>query len=395
MEQLYLIRYGEIGIKGKNRPLFEDKLVNNIREQLKRAEPNQLDVYKTYGRIYVRTDLEQEEVVARLQKVFGIVGICPTKRVALDMEEIKAACLELVNEQLATKKGLTSFKIIARRSNKGFELDSMELNRELGAHVLINTKDGRLEVDVHQPEIPVTVEIRSKYAFIYTQDLKGVGGLPLGVTGKAGLLLSGGIDSPVAGWMAMKRGVEIVPIYFHSFPFTSDRAKEKVIDLAEVLAQYQGEIDLHVVDFTAIQTEMNDKCPADLITIIMRRIMMDLAEKITARQEGKALITGESMGQVASQTLDSMYVTNLVPEMPVFRPLIGMDKLEIEKKAKMIGTYQTSIQPYEDCCTVFVPKTPETHPTKEQVLAGEEELEIEDLIQEAVENVEVISIVGE
>ncbi|OCL26425.1 tRNA 4-thiouridine(8) synthase ThiI [Orenia metallireducens] len=390
MKRLYLIRYGEIGLKGKNRFMFEDKLISNIIKTLKK-ESDELDVYKTYGRIYVETDLARDKVISKLQKVFGIVGIAPACEVELDVDQVKNASLEMVQEALP-KSGVTTFKVNARRNNKSFPLNSMELNRELGAHILINTEDGRLEVDVHNPELMVNVEVRKKAVYIYTQDIPGSGGLPVGVTGTAGLLLSGGIDSPVAGWMLMKRGVKIVPIYFHSFPFTSDRAKEKVIDLAETLATYQGETKLHVVHFTDIQTEMNDKCPAELTTIIMRRIMMRIAEQITLNNGGKSLLTGESMGQVASQTMESMYVTNMVPEMPVFRPLIGLDKVEIIEIAKRIGTYETSIQPYEDCCTVFVPEKPATKATPEDVEEGEKDLHIDDLIEKAIDEVEVITI---
>ncbi|TDX52302.1 tRNA uracil 4-sulfurtransferase ThiI [Orenia marismortui] len=390
MKKLYLIRYGEIGIKGKNRYLFENKLISNIIKALKNEDP-EVDVYKTYGRVYVETKIKEDKAIKKLKRIFGIVGIAPARKVDLDVDKIKDTCLEMVHNDLA-KEGTTTFKISARRNNKSFELDSMELNRELGAHVLINTEDGRLKVDVHNPEINVKVEIRADFAYIYTKDIAGSGGLPVGVTGKSGLLLSGGIDSPVAGWMIAKRGAKIVPIYFHSFPFTSDRAKEKVIDLAETLATYQGETKLHVVHFTDIQTEMNDKCPEELTTIIMRRIMMKIAERITLNNGGKSLITGESMGQVASQTMESMYVTNMVPEMPIFRPLIGLDKVEIIARAKEIGTYETSIEPYEDCCTVFVPKSPETKPTPKQIAIGEKNLEIEDLIQKAIDEVEVINI---
>ncbi len=390
MSNLYLIRYGEIGIKGKNRYLFENRLLANIRKTL-REEGKELEVYKTYGRVYVETDLAREKVINRLEKIFGIVGIAPARRVELDVKEIKRASLEMVEAALP-KQGTTTFKVSARRNNKSFELNSMELNRELGAHILINLEDGRLKVDVHNPEVMVNVEIRNEGAYIYVEDIAGCGGLPVGVTGTAGLLLSGGIDSPVAGWMMMKRGVNILPIYFHSFPFTSDRAKEKVIDLAKTLASYQGKVNLHIVHFTEIQTQMNDKCPAKLTTIIMRRIMMRIAERLTVNNGGKALVTGESMGQVASQTMESMYVTNLVPEMPVFRPLIGLDKVEIIDVAKKIDTYETSIQPYEDCCTVFVPKSPETSPTKKQIEIGERDLDIEDLIDKAVEEVEIIKI---
>ncbi|SJZ38849.1 tRNA uracil 4-sulfurtransferase ThiI [Selenihalanaerobacter shriftii] len=388
MKDLILIRYGEIGTKGDNRHLFEDKLVQNIEESL--IGVGEINVYKTNGRIFVETEADVDLVTDKLQKVFGIVGVSPAKAIQLDFEQIKRAGLELVERRLDGSP--QTFKVETRRINKGFELDSMDINRELGAHVLRNTEN--LTVDVHNPEIRLNVEVRYKRAYVYTDDLLGVGGLPVGTSEKAGLLLSGGIDSPVAGWMAMKRGVELVPIYFHSPPFTSDRAKEKVIDLCRELASYAGgSLNLRVVHFTDIQTDINEKCPKKLLTIIMRRMMMKIAEKITNQEEGKALITGESIGQVASQTLDSMNVTNAVTNMPVFRPLIGLDKNEIKRRAKDIGTYEISIRPYDDCCTLFVPDSPETKPKLRFVEYAEEDLgDIEELIEEAIEKTEIIKV---
>ncbi|KXS40023.1 MULTISPECIES: tRNA uracil 4-sulfurtransferase ThiI [unclassified Candidatus Frackibacter] len=388
MKDLILVRYGEIGTKGGNRHLFEDKLISNIEQSL--TEIAKADVYKTDGRIFVETEMNDVDVVTdRLQKVFGIVGVCPAKETALDFEEIKEAGLELVEKELSDKA--KTFKVETRRINKGFEYDSMEINRELGAHVLRNTED--LTVDVHNPDFKLNVEIRYRQAYVYANDLPGVGGLPVGSSDKAGLLLSGGIDSPVAGWMAMKRGVELIPIYFHSPPFTSERAKEKVIDLCRVLASYAGgSINLRVVPFTEIQTAIKDECPKKLLTIIMRRLMMKIAEEITENEDGKALITGESIGQVASQTLDSMYVTNAMTKMPVFRPLIGLDKNEIKRRAKDIGTYEISIQPYDDCCTLFVPDNPETKPKLRFVEYAEEDLAVEELVSEAITQTEIIKI---
>jgi thiamine biosynthesis protein ThiI len=387
MKDLILIRYGEIGLKGGNRHLFEDKLIENIEDSLAGIED--LNVYKTKGRIFVETQTDVQLAIDKLQKVFGIVGVCPAKKVELDFEKIKSAGLEMVNRELSGQS--QTFKVETRRINKDFEYDSMEINRELGAYVLRNTDN--LTVDVHQPEIKLNVEIRYKQAYVYANDLSGSKGLPVGSSERAGLLLSGGIDSPAAGWMAMKRGVEILPIYFHSPPFTSERAKEKVIDLCRVLAEYNmGNMELRVIPFTEIQTAINENCPSKLLTIIMRRMMMKLSEKITINQEGKALITGESIGQVASQTLDSMHVTNSITTLPVFRPLIALDKNEIKRLAKDIGTYEISIQPYEDCCTIFVPDNPVTKPKLRFVRYAEEDLEVEKLIDEAIEGMEVISI---
>ncbi|MBM7624855.1 tRNA uracil 4-sulfurtransferase ThiI [Sporohalobacter salinus] len=388
MKDLILIKYGEIGIKGGNRYLFEDKLIKNMKESLSGIS-GKIDIYKTHGRIFVEAQNNFERIIDRLQKVFGIVGVCPAKEVALDFEEVKKAGLELIKKELSSPQ--KTFKVETRRINKDFKYDSMEISRKLGAYVLRNTED--LTVDVHDPDIRLDVEIRHKKAYLYANDLPGVKGLPLGSCGKAGLLLSGGIDSPVAGWMAMKRGVEILPIYFHTPPFTSGRAKEKVLDLSRVLAEYaSGSLQVRVVPFTEIQTAINEKAPEKLLTVIMRRMMMKIAEQITSDNEGKALITGESIGQVASQTLESMNVTNAIAQMPVFRPLIGLDKNEIKKRAKKIGTYETSIQPYDDCCTFFVPDNPETKPKLRFVEYGEENLEVDKLIEEAIEKVEIITV---
>ncbi|MCK8823763.1 tRNA uracil 4-sulfurtransferase ThiI [Fuchsiella alkaliacetigena] len=390
MKDLVLIRYGEIGTKGGNRHLFEDKLIANIKENL--ASLGKSKVYKTDGRIFVESEAELDLVNERLQKVFGIVGVCPARETALDFEEIKQAGLELVERELSGQA--QTFKVETRRTNKDFEYDTMDINRELGAYVLQNTEN--LTVDVHEPEIRLNVEIRYKKAYVYAMDLPGVAGLPVGSSGKAGLLLSGGIDSPVAGWMAMKRGVELLPIYFHSPPFTSDRAKEKVIDLCRVLAAYcGGQLKLRVVPFTDFQTAISDNCPQKLLTIIMRRMMMKIAEEITIQEEGKALITGESIGQVASQTLDSMRVTNVITDLPVFRPVIGLDKNEIKKIAKKIGSYEISIRPYDDCCTLFVPDSPVTKPKLKFVKYAEENLEIKELLSEAIAGTEIIEVKSE
>jgi thiamine biosynthesis protein ThiI len=391
LKNLFLIRYGEIGTKGNNRYKFEDKLIDNIEAVLDGLGAKS-EIYKTHGRIFVETNWDQIDVLDSLAQVFGIVGICPAKRVALDFSEIKEQALDLVQEEIADITERVPFRVSTNRPNKGFKLDTMEINRQLGAYLLENTATDALEVDLENAEIDLTVEIRKDHAYIYSSERSGLGGLPAGISGKAGLMLSGGIDSPVAGWLAMKRGVEIIPIYFHTPPFTSERAKEKVIDLAKKLALYQSDLNLHVVNFTEIQTEINEHCPPDLITLIMRRKMIEVAEKIMDAQEGSALITGESIAQVASQTLDAMQVTNQIAELPIFRPLIGFDKTEIITKARQIGTYQLSIKPAQDCCTVFVPNTPETHPNFDQIKQGEANLELNELITTAVNEVEVIEL---
>jgi thiamine biosynthesis protein ThiI len=390
MENLFLIRYGEIGLKGENRSLFEDKLLSNIKNSLRKIDDN-LSVYKTPGRIFLKTTADKELVKESLQKTPGLVSYSPVEKVSLDLNKFKALVLKIAKDKIREDKKIT-FRISARRSNKEYKYDSMDLQYDLGEYIIENISKDKIKVDLHNPDLNINVEIRKNYAYIYSKVYKGIGGLPVGTTGKIGLMLSGGIDSPVAGFMGMKRGAEIVPVYFHSFPFTSDRTKEKVIDLAKVLAKYQNKINLHIVNFTDILKEINDKCPDKLLTIIMRRLMLKITEKIIQKQNGKAIITGESIGQVASQTLEAINVTNSIADLPILRPLIGLNKLQIINIAKDIGTYEISIRPYEDCCTVFVPNSPETRPTLKQVVEGEKKLDIENLIKEAVNNVEIINI---
>ena len=392
MSNLYLIRYGEIALKGENRSMFEDILKSNIKKSIKNEGGN-ITIYKTPGRIFLKTEVDQNIVINRLQKIPGLVSFSPVVEVPLDYDKIKKVVLKSAQKALEDSEYI-NFRITARRSNKDFKYDSMELQYNLGEYIIENIEENKREVDLHTPDLDINVEIRKNGAFIYSEVYKGIGGLPVGVTGNAGLMLSGGIDSPVAGYMGLKRGAKLLPVYFHSFPFTSDRTKEKVKELTQVLAKYQNNIDLHIVDFTNILTEMNEKCPNDLITIIMRRLMLKITEMIVEKKNGKAIITGESIGQVASQTLEALKVTNEVPQLPILRPLLGLNKVQIIDLAKQIGTYNISIQPYDDCCTVFVPDSPETRPTIEQVLKGEENLDINDIIEKAVENVEVIHIEG-
>ncbi len=390
MNNLYLIRYGEIGLKGENRSIFEDKLMSNIRKAIK-PEDKSLKIYKTPGRIFLETTADPQIVKGRLLKTAGLVSFSPVKKLNLEYEEIQESVLDSAKQFMKDKEKVT-FRISARRSNKKYEYDSMELQYNLGEYVLESIGEDKISVDLHEPDLDIHVEIRKNHAYVYSESFEGMGGLPVGTTGNVGLMLSGGIDSPVAGYMGLKRGVKLTPIYFHSFPFTSDRAKEKVIELAEVLAKYQNEIDLHVVNFTEILKEINEKCPEKLITLIMRRLMIKVSEKIMENQNGKAIITGESIGQVASQTLEALKVTNNVPKLPILRPLLGLNKVQIVNLAKKIGTYDISIQPYEDCCTVFVPDSPETRPTIQQIKEGEENLNIDDMIEKAVKEVEVINI---
>ena len=389
MNKSILIRYGEIHLKGNNRPFFEQRLMQNIKAALNDFE--NIHLVKGQGRFYLEGSVDDPRIISRLTQVFGIFSISPAYKVEKDMESIQSFAEQVMRDALSDLKtsNKITFKVESRRSDKKFPLDSMTLSRELGGFLL--GKFPNLEVDVHKPDITLYVEVR-EFVYIYHKIIPGAGGMPVGTNGKALLLLSGGIDSPVAGWMIAKRGVELSAVHYHSFPYTSDRAKEKVIDLCKILARYAGSIKLYVVPFTEIQQAIYEKCPESQLTIIMRRFMMMIAERIAELDGAKALITGESLGQVASQTLDSLVVTNDVVSIPVFRPLIGLDKIEIIDIAHRIETYETSILPYEDCCTVFLPRHPVTHPRLEKVREAEQALDVEDLIHRAIENVEIIEL---
>ena len=391
MYHAFLIKYAEIGIKGKNRYLFEDALVEHIRRALKNVEGN-FRVAKEQGRIYAfpETEYDYEEAVEALKRVFGIAAICPVVMVEdQGYEKLAEDVVHYVREVYPHSS--KTFKVHARRARKSYPMDSMELNRELGGAILDACPEMR--VDVHQPDIWLTVEIRQKI-YIYSEEIQGPGGMPVGTNGSAMLLLSGGIDSPVAGYMIAKRGVKIDAVYFHAPPYTSDRAKQKVVDLARLVARYSGPIRLHVVNFTDIQLAIYEKCPHDELTIIMRRYMMKIAEQMAEQDGSLALITGESIGQVASQTVHSLACTNEVCSLPVFRPLIGFDKQEIVDISLKIGTYETSVLPYEDCCTIFVAKHPVTKPNLRTIRHSEEKLadRIDDLLEEAVRTAEIIEI---
>jgi thiamine biosynthesis protein ThiI len=389
MEQIFLIKYGEIGLKGTNRYLFEDALVRQIRYMLK-GIPGSFHVYKAQGRVYVDCtgEYDFEETVSALQKVFGIVGICPvTKTPDQGFEQLGrdvVAHLKRSNQE----EGYT-FKVEARRSRKNYPLNSMEINRELGAIILSELT--HTKVDVHKPDVMLHVEIREDI-YIYSSIFPGLGGMPVGTNGKAMLLLSGGIDSPVAGYLIAKRGVAIEATYFHAPPYTSERAKDKVIDLAKIISKYTGPIKLNIVNFTEVQMEIYEKCPHEELTIIMRRYMMKIAEHFAGESGCLGLVTGESIGQVASQTMESLSTTDAVCTMPVYRPLISFDKSEIVKIAQKIDTFETSILPYEDCCTIFVAKHPVTKPKLERIERSEEKLVgvIEPLAEKAIEEVEVV-----
>lgn len=387
----FLIKYGEIGIKGKNRYLFEDALVRQVRFALKDVD-GQFEVHKSQARIYVDCDgdYDFEDAVEHLKRVFGIVGICPVVRMEDGgFEQLKKDVAAYMDEAYPDKN--LTFKVEARRARKSYPLTSMEINCALGEAILDAFPETK--VDVHHPDVMLNVEVRNEI-YVYSQIIPGAGGMPVGTNGKAMLLLSGGIDSPVAGYMISKRGVGIEATYFHAPPYTSERAKQKVVDLAKIVSQYAGPIKLHVVNFTDIQLYIYDQCPHDELTIIMRRYMMRIAEHFAKKDGCLGLITGESIGQVASQTMQSLAATNDVCTMPVYRPVIGFDKQEIVNISEKIGTYETSIQPFEDCCTIFVAKHPVTKPNVEVIRRSEEKLseKIDELMKTALETAEIIEV---
>jgi len=381
-----LIRYGELALKGKNRDLFEEALVRNVKSIL-RSFP-EIKVRRNYGRMYVELNGEDADaVMERLQRVFGISSFSPTVQVEQDEEVIKQRALELIQQIKPEPK---TFRVETRRADKRFPKTSMEMSRSVGTHILRNMP--AIKVDVHQPEAVVNVEIRAEGTYISSQTIPGPGGLPVGASGKVLLLLSGGIDSPVAGWMMMKRGVTLEAIHFHSYPFTSERSLEKVRDLAHKLTRWGGTIRLHVVPFTEIQTAIRQKCPEDYLITIMRRFMMRISQQIAEKTGALALATGESLGQVASQTLESMNTINQVVSIPILRPLIGMDKTEITEISRRIDTYELSILPFEDCCTIFTPKNPVTRPKPHVAARFEEKLDVDALVADAVNRTEVEEI---
>lgn len=385
---IILLKYGEISLKGLNRPMFEKQLLANVAKAL--APLGKFSIRKSQSTVYVEPlgdDIDMQAATERLSKVFGIVNICPAAKCQKTIEDIERTTLECLSQIDLNGK---TFKVEAKREDKQFPMNSPQLCRHMGAVILKNTEG--LSVDVHNPDILVQIEIR-KEAFIFTQKVSGAGGMPVGTAGRAALLLSGGIDSPVAGWMISKRGVVLDAVHFHSHPYTSDRAKEKVIELAKIMTQYTGPIRLHIVPFTDIQLDIIDKCPKNYLTIIMRRLMMKIAEKIARESGAMALITGESIGQVASQTMESLVVTDNAVDMPVFRPCIGMDKEEIVTISKKIDTYETSILPYEDCCTIFVPKHPKTKPSISEIQEAEKLLtDPEGMMEKAIQDREIIDL---
>ncbi len=392
MEKMYLVKYSEIGIKGNNRHIFEDMLVKNIKAALRNTLEESYQVRKADGRIYVTfQEDEEEEAVAALTKVFGVAGIARITQVPhCAFDELKEHVLKYIEETYEDKN--FTFKVNSRRADKTYPMTSVEVNVSLGEAILDAFPETK--VDVHAPEVSLVVEIRPYDVNIYSEIIPGPGGMPVGSSGRAMLLLSGGIDSPVAGYLVSKRGVGIDAVYFHAPPYTSERAKQKVVDLAKIVSKYSGPVRLHVVNFTDIQMAIYEKCPHDELTIIMRRYMMKLAEHFANECGDLGLITGESIGQVASQTMHSMLVTNAVCSLPVYRPLCGFDKLDIVKISQEIGAYETSILPYEDCCTIFVAKHPVTKPRLDRIERSEQKLAdvIEPLFKAAIDTVRIIEI---
>ena len=394
MYKSFLIKYGEIAIKGKNRYLFEEALTGQIRYAL-RSVDGEFEVRRLQGRIYVDalSEYDYDEVLEALSHVFGIVGICPVVLVEDEGFDKLAEDVIAYMDNVYPDKHIT-FKVNARRARKNYPMDSMELNAALGEKILDAFPE--IKVDVHNPDVLLCVEIREKIN-IYSTEIKGPGGMPVGTNGKAMLLLSGGIDSPVAGYMIAKRGVAIDATYFHAPPYTSERAKQKVVDLAKIVSKYSGPINLHVVNFTDIQLYIYEKCPHEELTIIMRRYMMKIAEHFANENHCLGLVTGESIGQVASQTMQSLAATNAVCTLPVYRPLIGFDKNDIIDISEKIDAYETSIQPFEDCCTIFVAKHPVTKPNLKVIERSETKLseKIDELMKTAIDTTEVIHITAE
>jgi len=387
LDKVLSVSVGEIALKGLNRRYFEDKLISQLKSSLKEVQHGR--IYKEQGKIYIESDGDDlEEIINRVKKIFGIVHISPCIRVAKDIEELKKAVIEVMRNK-KEEGSVKTFKVETNRVDKQFPLKSPEVSRQMGAVILKNVKG--LSVDVNNPDIYVYVDIKG-HIYVYTDKIKGYGGLPVGTNGKGLLLLSGGIDSPVAGFLMAKRGVEISAIHFHSYPFTSERAEEKVKTIAKILSSYTGKIKMYSVNILDIQKEINQKCPEDQMTILSRRFMMRIAEKVAIDNGIDALITGESLGQVASQTIQSLSVTNASVNLPIFRPLIGLDKTEIIEIAKDIETYETSILPYDDCCTLFLPKHPVTKPRLKDIEESEKNLDVEELINKALETMTVYEI---
>ena len=392
-EKILIVRCGEVALKGMNKPYFERILTERIKKRLSLSGIEGVDVRRHEGLIFVRFDrgLEYEQVAKEISKVFGVASISPAVEAESNLNAIGEEAVKVMMD-LIQERGIKTFKAEAKRADKSFPITSPEISRIVGASVLKGCKV--LKVDVHNPDVLLHVDLRHDKSYIYTDKLAGFGGLPLGTNGKGMILLSGGIDSPVAAWMMAKRGMLIEAVHFHSYPYTSPRAQQKVEELAGIVASYCGSFKLHVINILPIQEEIVKNCPEAETTIHVRRFMMRIAEKIAEKNKCTMLITGENLGQVASQTAEALVVTDSVVKMPVMRPLIAMDKVDIMDKAKEIGTFETSIEPYEDCCTVFLPKHPTTKPKLEKILESESKLDVEALVNTAVSSETIVEIKG-
>lgn len=391
-QNIFIVRCGEVALKGMNKPYFERMLVDRIKKSLK--EFDGVDVRRHEGLIYVRADKkhDKEQLIRQISRVFGVASISPAVEAESHLDAIGEEAVRYMMELIETK-GVKTFKVEAKRADKNFPVKSPDIARIIGAKVLIGCKV--LKVDVHNPDVYLFVDVRHDKSYIYQQKIAGFGGLPLGTNGKGMVLLSGGIDSPVAAWMMAKRGMLLEAVHFHSYPYTSQRAQEKVEDLAKIVASYCGNFKMHVINLLPIQEQIVQNCPEEETTILVRRFMMRIAEKLAERNRAMMLITGENLGQVASQTAEALVVTDACVKMPVMRPLIAMDKVDIMEKAEEIGTFETSIQPYEDCCTVFLPKHPTTKPKLERILESESRLDVEALVDAAVASEEIVHIEAE
>ncbi len=388
-QNIFIVRCGEVALKGMNKPYFERMLVERIKKNVKQFDG--VDVRRHEGLIYVRADksVDREQLLKQIGKVFGVASISPAVEAESNLDAIGEEAVKYMMELIDTK-GIKTFKVEAKRADKNFPVKSPDIGRIIGAKVLIGCKV--LKVDVHNPDVHLFVDVRHDKSYIYQQKIAGFGGLPLGTNGKGMVLLSGGIDSPVAAWMMAKRGMLIEAVHFHSYPYTSQRAQEKVEDLARIVASYCGNFKMHVINLLPIQEQIVQNCPEEETTILVRRFMMRIAEKIAEKNGGMMLITGENLGQVASQTAEALVVTDACVKMPVMRPLIAMDKVDIMDKAEEIGTFETSIQPYEDCCTVFLPKHPSTKPKLDRIIESESKLDVDALVEAAVDSEEIVNI---
>lgn len=388
-QNIYIVRCGEVALKGMNKPYFEKTLVERIRKKLK--DMDGVEVSRREGLIFIRSDKKHdaESIVKNVSRVFGVASISPAVEAESELNKIGEASVEFMKKQIK-ERGVKTFKVEAKRADKEFPVKSPEIARIIGAKILIGCKV--LKVDVHNPECRLFIDLRKDRTYIYDEKVSGFGGLPLGTNGKGMVLLSGGIDSPVAAWMMAKRGMLLEAVHFHSYPYTSPRAQQKVEELAGIVASYSGRMRMHVINLLPIQEQIVMNCPEEETTILVRRFMMRIAEKIALKNKCMMLITGENLGQVASQTAEALVVTDACVSMPVMRPLIAMDKVDIMEKANEIGTYEKSIEPYEDCCTVFLPKHPITKPKLARIELSENRLDVEKLVADAIEKEETITI---